>query len=700
MPASFTTSPATSGPCTGQYPVTNTATLVGGSSATATVCVTAAPHFIISKAATPNPTTPGATVTYTVTVTNNGTAPGSTSFNDVYDSRVTILTLPSTCTNTTATHTLSCTTNSLNPGAHQDFVYTAQMPTSFTGSPGGSGCTSTQFPVTNTATLVGGASSSATVCVNAPILTITKAASCTETAVPGGFFSYTITVTNTGSGTASNAVLTDTLPANTTVADAGGGSFSSPSGPVTWALGDLSPGAGTSRTLVVRIDPLANGTTITNSATASATGAASATTTFAVSVIDVINGTNKASASGRAFGVQANLLDLLSIPATPDTAVTNPDQVLSLDSPAPVAGVLHLGLLTVDNSRSVTPAEASDTATATTANLRLAVPAVGAPITISASTLVARSQSHASALTSGSSLGGSTVQNLVINGTTYGNISTPTTIDVRDPLTGLLEGHVYVLQSSGTGAAQPVAQPQAGAFGSGLSVNALHVVLDVAGVHTDVVVAHADSTASFPAGLGCQPFPSVRGDAYVLDTPNLNPPLGEVKNGLVTLPSTGGTADSAIADLSPLGTGTGLTHVGGTITLLPTTAQAHASATLNTLNLLGGAITATTVRSTSDTVGATSTGSTTIEHLVIGGADICDLLGLTDVCSPQENQVLLIDNDTLIVELRETIRGGDTSEMRVNAVHIFVVGKGNPLNLPVGAEVVLSSSYSGVRLPS
>jgi hypothetical protein len=328
---------------------------------------------------------------------------------------------------------------------------------------------------------------------------------------------------------------------------------------------------------------------------------------------------------------------------------------------------------------------------------------VGFPITISASTLVARSQSHASAVTAGSSFGGSTVQNLVINGTTYANINTPTTIDVHDPLTGQIEGHVYVLESTGTGAAQPTTEPEGTApnqaFKSGLSVNALHVVLNVAGIHTDVVVAHADSTASFPAGLGCQPFPSVRGDAYVLDTPNLNPPLGEVKNGLVTLPSTGGTVDSAIADLSPLGTGTGLTHVDGAISLVPTTAQSHASATLNTLSLLGGAITATTVRSTSDTVGSTSTGSTTIEHLVIGGTDICALLGLSSICSPTENRVLLIDNNTVIVELRETIPGGDTSELRVNAVHVFVIGKGNPLGLPVGAEVVLSSSYSGVRLP-
>src|SRR5207248_1739174 len=122
----------------------------------------------------------------------------------------------------------------------------------------------------NTATLVGGGSSSATVCVNAPVLSITKAATCTETAVPGGFFSYTITVTNTGLATAHGVVLTDTLPSNTTVADAGGGTSASPTGPVTWSLGDLAPAGTVSRALVVKIDPAANGKSITNTATATA----------------------------------------------------------------------------------------------------------------------------------------------------------------------------------------------------------------------------------------------------------------------------------------------------------------------------------------------------------------------------------------------------------------------------------------------
>jgi hypothetical protein len=386
--------------------------------------------------------------------------------------------------------------------------------------------------------------------------------------------------------------------------------------------------------------------------------------------------------------------------------VKNPDSLLTLDSPSPLTGVLHADALAVDNSRSVTPAEAKDTAIATTADVGLVVPGAipGFPIVISASTVVAKSSSHASALTAGSSFSGSTVQDLVVNGTRYADISTPTTIDVYDPVTHSLEGHLYVLENVGTGAAAQTAQPEGTApnqaFNSGLSVNGLRLSLVVAGIHTDVTVAHADSTASFPAGLGCQPFPSVRADAYVLDTPNLNPPAGQVKNGLVTLPSTGGIVDSAVLDLSPLGTATGATHVEGAITLLPTTtAAAGARATLNSLNLLGGLITATTVRSTSSSSGTTSSGTTTIEHLVIGGFDVCAELGLQSICTPDPNTVLLIDDETVLVVLNERIPGSNTTELRVNAVHVYVIGKDNPFGLPVGAELVLSSSFSGDRLP-
>ncbi|MEJ7765260.1 MAG: choice-of-anchor P family protein, partial [Acidimicrobiales bacterium] len=109
------------------------------------------------------------------------------------------------------------------------------------------------------------------------------------------------------------------------------------------------------------------------------------------------------------------------------------------------------------------------------------------------------------------------------------------------------------------------------------------------------------------------------------------------------------------------------------------------------LNLASGAIAATTVKATSTTTSGASSGST-IENLVIAGTNVCSTLGLTATCSPPPNTVLVLDNASSIVVLNEQL---DQNGLRVNAVHIYVIGAGNPFGLPAGAEIVISSAYSG-----
>ena len=105
----------------------------------ATVCVDAKPHFTIAKAASGD-ALPGSTITYTVTVTNDGTAPGSTSFTDDYDNRLTP-TVPAGCT--AGSGVLTCSTDSIDPGKTQVFTSTATLPASYTGPSGtGDPCTS------------------------------------------------------------------------------------------------------------------------------------------------------------------------------------------------------------------------------------------------------------------------------------------------------------------------------------------------------------------------------------------------------------------------------------------------------------------------------------------------------------------------------------------------------------------------------
>src|SRR5205807_10572941 len=120
-------------------------------------CVSAATSSTIAKKASPASAWPGDLVTYTITVTNGGTASGSTTFTDDYDDRLSPSTptpSPSTgpgCTFDTVAgnKVLDCTTGSILAGGSQTFTYTAIMPSTFTDP--GTGCPAGQYAVSNTA---------------------------------------------------------------------------------------------------------------------------------------------------------------------------------------------------------------------------------------------------------------------------------------------------------------------------------------------------------------------------------------------------------------------------------------------------------------------------------------------------------------------------------------------------------------------
>ncbi len=88
----------------------------------------------------------------------------------------------------------------------------------------------------------------------------------TNAVTVGADLTYTLDVVNLGPETATNVILEDTLPANTTFVSASGGGVAA-GGKVTWALGDIARDATASVTLTIR--PNASGT-LTNGATVSA----------------------------------------------------------------------------------------------------------------------------------------------------------------------------------------------------------------------------------------------------------------------------------------------------------------------------------------------------------------------------------------------------------------------------------------------
>src|SRR5262249_54733053 len=100
---------------------------------------------------------------------------------------------------------------------------------------------------------------------SAPTLAVVAADS-PDPVVAGANLTYALSYSNTGNADATTVVVTDTLPPNTSFVSAtGGGTLSA--GVVTWNVGTLAAGATGSLQLVVKVNsPLANGTTITNSA--------------------------------------------------------------------------------------------------------------------------------------------------------------------------------------------------------------------------------------------------------------------------------------------------------------------------------------------------------------------------------------------------------------------------------------------------
>ncbi len=103
-----------------------------------------------------------------------------------------------------------------------------------------------------------------------PIITLSKSADVT-TAIPGDTITYTLTYGNTGPGDATNLVITDTIPANTTLVPgsiSGGGTESG--GIITWNLGPLLAGQiNRTVTFAVTVDAgVLAGVVIDNDATA------------------------------------------------------------------------------------------------------------------------------------------------------------------------------------------------------------------------------------------------------------------------------------------------------------------------------------------------------------------------------------------------------------------------------------------------
>ena len=530
-------------------------------------------------------------------------------------------------------------------------------------------------------------------------ISLTKNACPATTSPAGGIVDYAIAF-SIGGPPLTNATVVDELPEGMEFVSAsqiGGVTPTESDGTVTWTFPTLAAGdySGTIRARV--LDDVSDGTELVNTVTLDSDEIAPETATHTLTVSD-----GGRDGSSRAYGISLDLLGSELIAPTPDSDETNPGEVLSIPDPFGSDSPL-LRLLSVSESDDSTAEQESHSATATALGVDLNVPGV---LHLQADTVVAKTTSQASATSAGSSRGGSLIQGLVINGVSYGAVSEPTTVLVRDPLSGDVLAEVHLLETTRSGAAAGDEQPNADTeFASGIAVNGIHVKVHLLDL-VDLIVSHSESSASFPSGLGCGgQIPAVSGSAYALGI-NLKPDsedgidLGSVKVAEVNLPITGGEDKATLLDVNVPGVvAAGVAGAGteGEITdgddedtvPIEATSEAHVA----NADLLDGTITAEVIDVISHSeVGQEPTGETKIVDLEIGGTDVCEAIGLQSICTPEPNTTLLIPGGPILVVLNEQIP--EPGGLTVNAVHIWILGKDNPFGLPIGADIVIANAHS------
>jgi len=203
----------------------------------------------------------------------------------------------------------------------------------------------------------------------------------------------------------------------------------------------------------------------------------------------------------------------------------------------------------------------------------------------------------------------------------------------------------------------------------------------------------ATITVTCPNGTGTGTFTyrvcTVSGEAFGLSA-TVAPLLALGKVQDVLLPP-GGTATVATAGVAGLLTTAVITDTTADISTPATGHEiATSSSTVNTLSLLGGAITATVLRSvaTSTSNGVTASSSaagTTFTNLVINGVA---------QVNPAPNTTITIPGIATVVvnEQIATGNGTTTTGLTVNALHVTVPAVA--LLLP-GADIIVASARSG-----
>jgi uncharacterized repeat protein (TIGR01451 family) len=608
MPDSFTGTPGGNG-CNGsagpgqQFPVRNVVVLTDGANDDAVVCVNAEPLLVVSKTVSKAVAQPGENLAWTITVTNNGKAPGATTWTDDFDNRLSPSTAASTPAGNTCTATTvsgnklfnSCATATINPGSSQTFTYTADLPDRFSGTAGGSGCngpgTTQQYPVVNVVVLGTGANDDAVVCVPAnPDLRLAKSVEKSTDAQGHQVLTYTLTYTNNGAAAAPTVTITEGVPAGTQYAGCSDGCQVSAQGVATWTVGPVAPKGGTGSvtfTVTVTSKSLCS---ISNTATISATGfngGAPASSNTLVTEVTPTPDPDNAHASGSAFGAKVTTGGLLNLSTSTLSDAQSAQSGIgqSNDSEtllaASVPALLDAKALRTTSTSRVTAAPAMSSDTSTSEVLGLCLVRLLLVCTVESSTVRSVAHAEASGTTASYSAAGSAIEDLKVVGATVPVDLTQTT---TVPLAALVFGPgSFVKINERTGGTDV----SGGVNSADLEVNLIHLhITGALGIQAvDITVAHAEAHADFPELTLCGPQVnrSVSGHALIASAAVL-PPLVLATQGYVGIPASGGSEQQEVAGVSAisgqlLATGVAKTSSIGTIDASSATSTGRAEAT-------------------------------------------------------------------------------------------------------------------------
>ncbi len=273
--------------------VTNTAGTATSSNAVLTVLVPTADIAVLCNG--PGDVAPGAALNYTITVTNLGPFTAS--------NVVAMDTLPPTAVFSSASGGGVANSGAvtwpvitaLASGGVTYYTVTATAPANGPFTNSASATSSTVDP--NAANNNGTAADSQVITTVAPQADVATSCSGPASVAPGATFNYSITVTNLGPSTASNVVVTDTLPGAAAFVSATGGGVNN-SGVVTWpAIAALSSGGTTGFSVAV---------------TAPASGLLTNIVSSTATVFDPVAANNNGSAAAAqvitAIGAQADVM--------------------------------------------------------------------------------------------------------------------------------------------------------------------------------------------------------------------------------------------------------------------------------------------------------------------------------------------------------------------------------------------------------